>query len=74
MHFNASYMLLVIPSRYMMFMQRRINVDATSWRCIDVDTTLPRRHMHAGYEMQFGLVNQPSTSYISCFQDQVDFW
>ena len=28
--------------------QRRINVDATSWRCIDVDATLYTRHVPAG--------------------------
>ena len=27
--------------------QRRINVDATSWRCIDVDTALYKRHVPA---------------------------
>ena len=29
-------------------LQRRINVDATSWRYIDVNTTLCRRHVPAG--------------------------
>lgn len=28
----------------MAFMHRRINVYATLWRCIGVETTLPRRH------------------------------
>ena len=28
--------------------QRRLNVDATSWRCIDVEATLYRRHVSAG--------------------------
>ena len=37
-----------IPSGHMTFIQRRINVDATSWRCIDVGTTLYKRHMSAG--------------------------
>ena len=31
-----------------MLRQRRINVDATSRRCIDVDPTLYKRHMPAG--------------------------
>ena len=31
-----------------MFIQRRINVDATSWRCIDVIATLYKRNMLAG--------------------------
>ena len=33
---------------HMTFIQRRTNVDATSRRCIDVDTTLYKRHMPAG--------------------------
>ena len=33
----------------MMFIQRRLNVDATSWRCIDVEATLYKRHVPAGY-------------------------
>ena len=31
----------------MTFLQRRINVDATSRRCIDVDSTLNIRHVPA---------------------------
>ena len=34
----------------MPFMQRRLNVDATSWRCIDVEATLHKRHVPAGIE------------------------
>ena len=34
----------------MMFIQRRLNVDATSWRCIDVEATLYRPHVSAGLE------------------------
>ena len=33
------------------FIQRRFNVDAASWRCIDVDATLYKRHVPA--EMTF---------------------
>ena len=33
----------------MTFIQRRINVDATSWRCIDVEATLCKRHVLAGH-------------------------
>ena len=29
--------------------QCRLNVDATSWRCIDIETTLYKRHVPAGY-------------------------
>ena len=32
----------------MTFIQRRLNVYATSWRCIDVEATLYRRHVSAG--------------------------
>ena len=31
--------------------QRRLNVDATSWRCIDVDPTLYKRHVPAVIEI-----------------------
>ena len=37
-----------MPSRHMTLIQRRLNVDATSWRCIDVDATLCKRHVPAG--------------------------
>ena len=36
------------PSGHATLTQRRINVDATSRRCIDVDTTLYKRHVPAG--------------------------
>ena len=36
------------PSRQMTFIQRRLNVDATSGRCIDVEATLYKRHVPAG--------------------------
>ena len=32
----------------MALIQRRLNVDATSWRCIDVEPTLYKRHVPAG--------------------------
>ena len=32
---------------YIAFMQRRINLDATSWRCIEVSATLYKRHVPA---------------------------
>ena len=34
-------------TQHMTFKQRRLNVDATSWRCIDVEATLYRRHVSA---------------------------
>ena len=40
---NSVFSLL--PSRHAASRQRRINVDATSQRCIDVDTTLYKRHV-----------------------------
>ena len=36
------------PSGHMTFKQRRLNVDATSWRCIDVEATLYKREVPAG--------------------------
>ena len=37
-----------IPSRHMALIQRRLNVDATSWRCIDVEPTLYKYHVPTG--------------------------
>ena len=36
-----------------MLIQRHINVDATSWRCIDVNATFYKRHALAGYTLLF---------------------
>ena len=36
------------PSRHMTLIQCRLNVDATSWRCIDVEPTLYKHHVPAG--------------------------
>ena len=36
----------------MTFIQRRLNVNATSWRCIDVEATLYRCHVSAGLKPQ----------------------
>ena len=33
----------------MTFRQCRINVDTTSWRCIDLNATLYKRHVPAGF-------------------------
>ena len=38
----------IYPSEHMTFIQRRLNIDATSWRCIDVEATLYRSHVPAG--------------------------
>ena len=46
---SSVYMYVgVPPSRHAKLRQRRINVDATSWRCVDVDVTLYKRHVPAG--------------------------
>ena len=37
-----------ILREHMMFIQRRLNVDATSWRCIDVGVMLYIRHVPGG--------------------------
>ena len=38
---------LIQPSRHMALIQHRLNVAATSWRCIDVEPTLYKRHVPA---------------------------
>ena len=38
----------LFPSRHMTLIQRRLNVSATSWHCIDVEPTLHKRHVPAG--------------------------
>ena len=35
----------------MTFIQSRINIDAMSWRCIDVDATLTQRCVPAEYAL-----------------------
>ena len=40
--------LMTYPSWHLTSIQCRLNVDATSWRCIDVEVTLYRRHVSAG--------------------------
>ena len=37
---HVLYLKKTLPSKHTALKQRRINVDATSWRHIDVDTTL----------------------------------
>ena len=44
--------VLLVPSGQMTFMQRHINVDTASWRCIYVDTTLSLRHVPVGYKQR----------------------
>ena len=34
--------------RHGVFTQRRINIDVTSWRCIDVNVTLNKRNVPLG--------------------------
>ena len=38
-------------SGHMTFIQRCLNVDATSWRCIDVEATLYKRHVPTGHKL-----------------------
>ena len=44
------------PSGHMTSIQRRLNVDATSWRCIDVEATLYRRHVSAGFFLIYYII------------------
>ena len=39
------------PSGHMTVIQRRMNVDATSWRCLDGNATLYKRHVPAGISL-----------------------
>ena len=41
----SCHAILAVPSEHTTLRQRRINVDATSWRCIDVNATLYKRHL-----------------------------
>ena len=50
----------VLPSRHMTLIQRRLNVDATSWRCIDVEPTLYKRHVPAGLAHAMTKITQKS--------------
>ena len=38
-----------LPCRHMTLIQRRLNVDATSWHCIEVELTLYKHHVPAGF-------------------------
>ena len=37
----------IYPSGHITILQRRFNVNETSWRCIDVEATLYKRHVPA---------------------------
>ena len=56
----------VKTSRHMTSIQRRLNVDATSRRCIDVETTLYRRHVSAGYSLFLSLTKLVSIYRVFC--------
>ena len=43
-------------SGHVTFIQRRLNVDATSWRCMDVEATY-KRHVPAG-KLQLAKIGQ----------------
>ena len=47
LHFCACWKIH-FPCKHMTLIQRLLNVDATSWRCIDVGPTLFKRHVPAG--------------------------
>ena len=40
----------------MMFIQRPINVDATSWRCIDIVSTLRARWDNPSYQRNLSIL------------------
>ena len=60
---TALLVYLDLPSGHMTFIQRRINVDATSWRCIDVNATLYKRHVHAWFTVCIWLEDTVSQFY-----------
>ena len=49
----------------MTFIQRRTNVDATSWRCIDVNATLYKRHVPIR-SLPFSDIIQPGDPCSAC--------
>ena len=49
MQATASIQILSLISGHLTFIQRRINVDAASWRCIDVNAMLYKGQVPAGY-------------------------
>ena len=51
--FELACMKVFFPSWNMTSIQRRLNVDATSWRCIDVEAMLYRRHVSAGFPLKW---------------------
>ena len=51
------------PSGHMTFIQSRINVEATSGRCVDVNATLYKRHVPVGkHQSIFSEKNKKSIS------------
>ena len=52
---------ILLPSWHMMFIQCRLNVDATSWRCIDVAKTY-KRHVSAVYIIRSSISYLDGTS------------
>ena len=61
-HFTRLYRCVQLAnhsqaSGHMTLVQRRFNVDATSWRCIDVQPTLYKHHVPAGKREWFAGVH-----------------
>ena len=54
------------PSGHMTLIQRRLNADATSWRCIDIEPTLYKRHVPTGLSISIILL-QKKTSFFLFF-------
>lgn len=46
--------VFILLSCNMTSIQRRISVNATSGRCINVDATLHKRPMHVGFDVRIG--------------------
>ena len=57
------------PSGHMTFIQRRINVDATSWRCMDVNATMYKGYVRIGckFSALFSVIWHIYTEYLRNF-------
>ena len=53
--------------------QRRLNVDATSWRCIDIEPTLYKRHVPIGLiSLYYAQVRKQLYRNICCMKSRAE--
>ena len=66
----AKFCIRTKPSGHMTLIQRPLNVDATSWRCIHVEPTLYKHHVPAGKaSWSFRLFHETSQMDLSYWKD-----